>query len=143
VHVAFGDVAEAQLSVSPADSNAWHWTTAGNTLIATNQRPFYNICFGWCGNRNEEVTITLPEELDGKLSGRFTLGSGRVSAEGDFANLDLDVAAGMLAYTGEVEEVTTELSGGTADLELTNTRGHLDVGDAGVRELQVGGSPAQ
>src|SRR5699024_10265666 len=65
VHVAFGDVAEAQLSVSPADSNAWHWTTAGNTLIATNQRPFYNICFGWCGNRNEEVTITLPEELDG------------------------------------------------------------------------------
>src|SRR5690625_2762112 len=25
VHVAFGDVPEAQLSVSPADSNAWHW----------------------------------------------------------------------------------------------------------------------
>lgn len=122
VHVAFGDVSEAQLSVSPADSNAWHWTTAGNALIATNERPFYNICFGWCGNENEEVTITLPEELDGKLSGDFTLGSGRVTAEGDFTNLDLDVSAGTLTYTGEVEEVTTDLSGGSTNLELTNTR---------------------
>ena len=122
VHVAFGDVAEAELSVSPADSSTWQWKTSGNTLIATNERPFYNICFGWCGNRNEEVTITLPEDLDGKLSGDFELGSGRLTAEGDFTNLDLEVAAGMLTYTGEVEKVTADLSAGSAHLALTNTR---------------------
>lgn len=121
VRVAFGDVTEAELSVSPADSSTWHWETSGNVLVATNNRPL-NICFGWCGNRNEEVTITLPRDLDGKLAGNFELGSGRITAEGDFTNLDLEVAAGMLTYTGEVEEVTADLSAGSAHLALTDTR---------------------
>src|SRR5699024_2257491 len=91
VRVAFGDVTEAELSVSPADSSTWHWETSVNILVASNNRPL-NICFGWCGNQNEEVTITLPEDLEGKLSGDFELGSGRITAEGDFTNLDLEVA---------------------------------------------------
>src|SRR5699024_6814308 len=79
-------------------------------------------CFMWCGDQDEQVTITLPKRLEGNLPGTFDLSSGRLTADGDFDTLTVNVAAGTFTYTGATPMLEVALSAGAANLTVTDTK---------------------
>lgn len=119
VHVVFGDVTEATLNVESAGSSRWKLQHSGDTLRASNERIF---CFGWCGNREERVTLTLPVHLEGKVAADLELAAGRLTATGDYTGIGIDVSAGILSYTGSAPEVQVDLSAGQATLDVADVR---------------------
>lgn len=144
VTITFGDVPDATLEASGQAPDSWRWEWSGQTLTATNDGAFSGICFFWCTAPAEEVTITLPEELDGALWAEFDLSSGRLSAEGDFTGVDIDVAAGTLDYAGAAPAVSLKLGAGTADLSLTGTRSaDFDIAAGNLTAVLRGSAPDQ
>lgn len=122
ITVSFGDVSEVELRSSAPSHNSWRLTTSGNTLKASNSSHMSGFCFGWCGNGEEQVTLTLPRELAGEVSAQVELLSGRMDVGGDYSNLEIDVAAGDFAFTGAAPSLDVEVGAGTVDVNVTGAR---------------------
>ncbi|MBC9943462.1 DUF4097 family beta strand repeat protein [Leucobacter sp. cx-328] len=73
-------------------------------------------------NDNEQATLLLPVEYDGKLSAEINVGAGDLSLAGNFVMLDINVEAGRVDYTGTATAVELEVGVGDATLNVTEAR---------------------
>jgi ferric-dicitrate binding protein FerR (iron transport regulator) len=111
--IVFDDVDEASLRVIDTANVGWTFDVAGDTLrVASPSRPF-----GWFFGGNGRATLTLPSSLAG-TDATLVLGAGRLTADGEFGELDVELAAGNLTISGAARSVDVSVSAGSADLTL-------------------------
>jgi hypothetical protein len=118
--VRFGDVAQAELEVT-GSGREWRLERDGDTLRLHSP----NRWWGWGGDwswfggwdSEENVDLVLPRELEG-IDADFTLNAGSLDVEGEFGELDAEVAAGSLWIDGVAQSVDADLSAGHAEITL-------------------------
>lgn len=119
----FDDVPEARLEVVGDTRYRWEMETRGDELVVTNRQRFWDFCIGWCNAGPEQVTLTLPEELnDGELDAVLGIAAGSLRADADFRDLALDMSAGSAEIEGSARSLLLDLSAGKADLRLDSVR---------------------
>jgi hypothetical protein len=139
--VVFTDTDEATLEVSGGSWSNTGWTLErdGDQLMVRSPHRF----FGWWIGGDERAVLELPAALAGsEFAGDFSVSAGSFRAEGDFGRLALDLAAGDLTVTGSAQELRTDVSAGSAVVELEGVRGadlSVSAGDADV--LLTGTAP--
>ncbi|WP_149084006.1 MULTISPECIES: DUF4097 family beta strand repeat-containing protein [Microbacterium] len=119
VRIEFGDVDEAELSVTNGRDTAWTFEREGDELVVRSPRPVFGWWFGnWFGEE-ERVVLTLPEELGGSgLDANLTLDAGSLDVSGDFGTLEVQVNAGSLDVEGAAVTLDVQMNAGRADVLL-------------------------
>ncbi len=129
MRVEFGDVDEAQLSITNGRGTAWTFDRDGDELIVRSPDGVFGWWFGnWFGDE-EIAVLTLPESLRGDaLDADLNLDAGSLDVVGDFGVLDVRVNAGALDVEGSARELDAEMNAGRADILLDGvTRADLGV----------------
>lgn len=129
MRIEFGDVDEAELSVTNGRGPGWTLDRDGDELIVRSPEFRFGWWFGsWFGDE-ESAVLTLPQNLqDAALDAELTLDAGSLDVLGDFGSLDVTVNAGALDIEGAASSLSIDMSAGRADAVLA------DVDDA---ELSV------
>ena len=113
----FDDVTEATLQIEGQRSQNWRLGVERGTLVVESARPFPGFCLGWCLERGEEVTLTLPAHLDGAgLDASIEVNAGSFTADGEFDELDLSLSAGAILFDGSARVLGASVSAGRAEL---------------------------
>lgn len=119
----FGDVSEATLQTNGLDADGWHLGRDGTELLVQAPDQWFNWCFIICNFEENQVTLTLPEELnDGSLNANLDLNAGRLIADGDFDRLEVELGAGQANVNGSARELDAQLNAGSANLNLANVQ---------------------
>ncbi len=133
----FADVSEASLEVRSTSGEQWSLEREGSTLTVRPPAGWNNFCFFGCSASDNEITLTLPEELNnGTVDAKFELGAGMFQADGNFKTLGLDVSAGELEVVGSADTVDAKLGAGRANLVLDDV-------DAATLDVSAGRMDAQ
>ena len=140
VRVEFGDVDEAELSVTNGRGTAWTFERDDDDLIVRSPRAQFGWWFGnWFGGE-EIVVLTLPADLQGRLDADLTLNAGSLDVVGDFSALDLSVNAGSLDVEGSARTLDLQMNAGSADVLLDDVA-EADLGvAAGDLSVELTGS---
>lgn len=119
MRVEFGDVDEAELSVTNGRSPGWTLDRRGDEIVVRSPEFRWGWWFGgWFGD-DESAVLTLPEELQGDaIDATLTLDAGSLDVVGDFGALDVTVNAGALDVEGAATSLTIDMSAGRADVAL-------------------------
>lgn len=142
MRVEFGDVDEAELTVTNGRGPGWTLERNGDELVVRSPEFRWGWWFGnWFGE-GEVAVLTLPESLqDGGLDGDLTLDAGSLDVVGDFGDLGLDVSAGALDVEGSAESLDVDMSAGRADILLDGV-GDAALGvSAGDLTVELTGTP--
>lgn len=140
----FAAVDEATLDVRSSSGKDWRMERKGEILEVSAPEDWLNFCFFGCTKDDNEVTLTLPQELnDGSMDAKLKLGAGQLNAEGSFDVLDLDVSAGALNMNGAAKDLDATLGAGRADLDLSGVeQADLDI-SAGRLNANLSGTAPQ
>lgn len=133
IRVEFGDVAEAQLTVTGGMSaDQWRLERRGTQLEVSSPNRHFWWWGGWfVGNDgNGDAVLTLPQSLSG-LDADLDSSAGALTADGDFGELSVSSGAGRVRVDGSADSITADISAGRADLQLA------DVGSAAL-DLSAG-----
>lgn len=115
VRVLFGDVDEAELSVS--GGGEWSIERDDDDLVVRSPDSWLDWSFGpWFGGA-QTVVLTLPQELEGAAAS-FALGAGSLEVSGTFGDLDAEVSAGDLVIDGAAASLDVEVGAGSAEILL-------------------------
>ena len=119
MRVEFGDVDEAELSVTNSRNPGWTLEREGDELVVRSPDFEWGWWFGgWFGD-DQSAVLTLPEDLrTDAVDADLTLDAGSLDVVGDFGALDLTVNAGALDVEGSAESLAVEMSAGRADVAL-------------------------
>lgn len=119
MRIEFGDVDEAQLSVTNGRGADWTFEVDDDTLRVHSPDFRFGWWFGsWFGD-DESAVLTLPDSLrDSALDADLTLDAGSLDVDGDFGVLDVTVNAGALDLQGSSESLGIDMSAGRADVLL-------------------------
>ncbi|MGH3692169.1 MAG: hypothetical protein ACRDT7_18685 [Microbacterium sp.] len=142
MRVEFGDVDEAELSITNSRGTAWTFERDGDELIVQSPKGVFGWWIGgWFGDE-EIAVLTLPESLRGaQLDADLNLDAGSLDVVGDFGVLDISVSAGALDVEGAAKELDVQMSAGRADIMLDDvSRADLGV-SAGDLTVELTGTP--
>ncbi|MGW9157683.1 hypothetical protein [Microbacterium sp. NPDC055665] len=145
MRVEFGDVEEAQLSITNGRGTAWTFDRDGDELIVRSPDGVFGWWFGnWFGDE-EIAVLTLPESLRGDaLDADLDLDAGSLDVVGDYGVLDVRVNAGALDVEGSAVELDAEMNAGRADILLDGvTRADLGVSAGDLTVELTGTAPTQ
>nr|WP_314845909.1 DUF4097 family beta strand repeat-containing protein [uncultured Microbacterium sp.] len=119
MRIEFGDVDEAELTVTNGRGPAWKLDRDGGDLVVRSPDFAFGWWFGgWFGNE-ESAVLTLPAGLsESELDADLTLDAGSLDVIGDFGALDITVSAGALDVEGAATSLAIEMSAGRADVSL-------------------------
>lgn len=119
MRIEFGDVDEAELSVTNGRGSGWTLDRDGDDLIVRSPEFRFGWWFGsWFGDE-ESAVLTLPQNLrEAALDAELTLDAGSLDVIGDFGSLDITVNAGALDIEGAASSVSIDMSAGRADALL-------------------------
>ncbi len=121
VHVAFGDVDEAELEVSGNGSERWTLLRDDDEIVVNSPDMDFGWWFGDWMEDEGTVVLTLPEELlDERIDADISLGAGSLDVEGEFGAVDVEMGAGALFITGSADSIEADLSAGRAEFELAD-----------------------
>jgi hypothetical protein len=142
MRIEFGDVDEAELSITNGRGPAWTFEREGDELIVRSPESRWGWWFGnWFGD-DEIAVLTLPESLDdGGLEGDLTLDAGSLDVEGDFSHLGIDVSAGEVNVEGSATSLDVEMSAGRADIVLDGVDDAVLGVSAGNLDVELTGTP--
>ncbi|MCM3778634.1 DUF4097 family beta strand repeat-containing protein [Microbacterium hydrocarbonoxydans] len=141
MRVEFGDVVEAELSVTNSRNPGWTLEREGDELVVRSPDFEWGWWFGgWFGD-DQSAVLTLPEDLStDAVDADLTLDAGSLDVVGDFGALDLTVNAGALDVEGAAESLAVEMSAGRADVALDGVdQADLSV-SAGDMNVVLGGT---
>ncbi|WEK61493.1 MAG: DUF4097 family beta strand repeat-containing protein [Candidatus Microbacterium colombiense] len=129
MRIEFGDVDEAELSVTNSRGSAWDFERDGDELIVRSPDGVFGWWFkSWFGDE-EVAVLTLPDSLRGPaLSADLSLDAGSLDVAGDFGDLAISVSAGALDVEGSARTLDVDMSAGRADVLLDG----VDEADLGV-----------
>ena len=117
VRVEFGDVDEAELTVTGGRGGAWTIERHDDELVVRSPDTVFGWWFGGWFDDDRSVVLVLPEQLQG-IDGAFTLDAGALEITGRYAELDVDMAAGDLTIDGDASSLDVDVSAGRADIVL-------------------------
>lgn len=119
MRVEFGDVDDAELSVTNSRNPGWTLERQGDEIVVRSPDFEWGWWFGgWFGD-DQSAVLTLPEALrEDALTADLTLDAGSLDVVGDFGTLDLTVNAGALDVEGSAETLAIDMSAGRADVAL-------------------------
>ncbi|WP_144875520.1 DUF4097 family beta strand repeat-containing protein [Microbacterium sp. 1.5R] len=141
MRVEFGDVDEAELSVTNARNPGWTLDRRGDELVVRSPEFRWGWWFGgWFGD-DQSAVLTLPEDLRTEtVAADLTLDAGSLDVLGDFGALDLTVNAGALDVEGSAASLDIDMSAGRADVALDDVdQADLSVA-AGDMNVELSGS---
>lgn len=140
--IEFGDVDEAELSITNGRGPAWTFEREGDELVVRSPESRWGWWFGtWFGDE-EIAVVTLPEELRGEqLDGDFTVNSGSLDVKGAFGDLGIDVNAGSIDVEGEATGIDVDMSAGRADVTLDGVQRAVLGVSAGSLDVELTGTP--
>ena len=140
--IRFGDVTEAQMAVNGQGASDWRMRRDGDVLrVDRPGAPFGWWIGGWFG-ADPQMTLTLPRELEGELTGDLSLDAGSLTSEGRFDTLSATVSAGSLTVDGGADSVTTRISAGSATLRLEDvTTANLSMSAGDMNAVITGSQP--
>lgn len=143
VSVATG-AADVEVSFSPTatraelrvESRSWtgvrDWTLKrdGDTLRVDDGGQWFSSIFtgGLFGgslfgmNAGENAVLVLPADLEGTLDADLDVSAGSLTFTGDVDDVKLDVSAGDLVFSGAAATLDATVSAGKADVQTTDTR---------------------
>lgn len=146
MRIEFGDVDEAELSITNGRGPAWTFERDGDELTVHSPESKWGWWFSnWFGDE-EIAVLTLPQSLnDSGLDGDLRLDAGSLDVEGDWGHLGVEVSAGALGLDGAADSLDVQMNAGRADILLdgVNTAvlgvsaGNLDVELTGVAPTQT------
>ena len=142
VRVEFGDVEEAELSITNGRGTAWTFERDGDELVVQSPRGTFGWWFGnWFGDE-ETVVLKLPQSLSGSdLEADLTLNAGSLDVAGDFGLLDVGINAGSLDIEGSARTLDMQMNAGSADVLLDGVD-EVDLGvAAGDLRVELTGTP--
>lgn len=142
MRVEFGDVDEAELSITNSRGTAWTFERDGDELIVQSPKGVFGWWIGgWFGDE-EIAVLTLPESLrSAQLDADLNLDAGSLDVVGDFGVLDISVSAGALDVEGAAKELDVQMSAGRADIMLDDVS-QADLGvSAGDLTVELTGTP--
>ena len=141
--VAYGDVEEAELDV-PDGERGWSLTRDGDTLHASNSRPWWASwrMFDW---GNERVVLTLPLALeDAELDADLDIAAGSITASGSFGELVVSISAGDAEVSGSATDLQVDLSAGRGEFDLADvTTGDLHISAGDLDVTLTGSAPSR
>lgn len=142
MRIEFGDVDEAELSITNGRGPSWTFERDGDELIVHSPESRWGWWFGnWFGDE-EIATLTLPENLDdGGLEGDLTLDAGSLDVEGGFSHLGIDVSAGEVNVEGSASSLDVDMSAGRADILLDGVEEAVLGVSAGNLDVELTGTP--
>lgn len=116
----FADVREAELEITGNNRQDWRMQRSGDELVVRSGGSWFGggFCLFGCNFGDDQVVLTLPNSLAGKLDADLTLGAGSLTAAGEFRDLDVDVSAGKAVATGSARSLSVGLGAGRADFRL-------------------------
>lgn len=119
MRIEFGDVDEAELSITNGRGPAWTFERDGDELVVKSPETRWGWWFGnWFGDE-EVAVLTLPESLSGSgFDADLSLDAGSLDVVGEFGALDVQVNAGALDVEGAAEMLDVDMSAGRADIVL-------------------------
>lgn len=139
VSVGYGDVTEATLQVrSLSGADSWKIRRDGDRLLVDSRRDWW-AGWGWLQS-GDTAELTLPRSLEGTDT-RAGVSGGTLTAEGRFGDLDLTLDAGSLRVNGSARSVRTEVSAGSADIDLSGVDGATFSVNAGSLRGTLRGTP--
>jgi len=140
--IEFGDVEEAELSITNGRGPAWTFEREGDELVVRSPESRWGWWFGnWFGDE-EIAVLTLPEELRGEqIDGDLTVNSGSLDVAGTFGDLAIDVNAGSIDVEGEATGVDVDMSAGRADVVLDGVDQAVLGVSAGSLDVELTGTP--
>ncbi|OAN34043.1 hypothetical protein A4X16_05860 [Microbacterium sp. H83] len=117
MRIEFGDVDEAELSVTNGRGPGWTFEREGDELVVRSPEFRWGWWFdGWFGD-DESAVLTLPENLrEASIDADLTLDAGSLDVVGDFGALDISVNAGALDLEGAASALDIDMSAGRADV---------------------------
>jgi hypothetical protein len=139
LRVVFADVDVATLAVVDGRTG-WRLDRDGDELRVESPRsgPFSF----WFGG-NGSATLTLPRSLEGS-DASLSLSAGSLSADGSFAELDVQVSSGDLTVTGDARSLSAGVSAGSADLRLDGVSdAEFDLSAGGMTAELTGRTPRE
>lgn len=117
----FGPVPEATLQIDGVGADRWELDRSGDELNVYAPDRWWTWCFFDCDARDNQVTLTLPQELnDGSLDADLDLNAGRLYASGDFNELTLELNAGEANVDGATRTLDAQLNAGRANLNMAD-----------------------
>ena len=143
--VVFDDVDEATLTVQTNRAkgiSSWNLTTQDDTLVVHNDSGWFSggPWFGFFGE--ETVTLTLPEELNGKLELDLQNSAGAAIVTGDFVTADIEISAGDVQVSGVIDDLAVTVSAGSARLAARDVETlDVEVSAGSVRGTIAGTAP--
>jgi hypothetical protein len=145
MRIEFGDVDEAELSVTNSRGPGWTLERDGDDLVVRSPEFRFGWWFGsWFGD-DESAVLTLPESLrDAALDADLTLDAGSLDVVGDFGALDISVNAGALDIEGAASTLRIDMSAGRADAVLDGVdEADLSVAAGDLNVELTGRAPSQ
>ena len=145
MRIEFGDVDEAELSVTNRRGPGWTLEREGDDLVVRSPEFRFGWWFGsWMGDE-ESAVLTLPQELeDAALDAELTLDAGSLDVIGDFGALDITVNAGALDIEGAASSLGIDMSAGRADAVLADVdEADLSVAAGDLNVELTGRAPTQ
>lgn len=126
--VRFGDVDEATLVASSTGGPVQRWTLErrDDALVVGTERRWFGFGFGFLqlGDRGigeEQVTLTLPAELEGAgLALAADVSAGSFAAAADWGRAAVDLSAGQAELGGTADELVVHVSAGEARLDVAS-----------------------
>ncbi|KJQ52557.1 DUF4097 family beta strand repeat-containing protein [Microbacterium sp. SA39] len=142
MQIEFGDVDEAELSITNGRGPSWTFERDGGELIVRSPESRWGWWFSnWFGD-DELAVLTLPESLDdGGLEGDLTLDAGSLDVEGTFSHLGIDVSAGEVNVEGSATSLDVDMSAGRADILLDGVEDAVLGVSAGNLDVELTGTP--
>lgn len=115
----FAAVDEATLATQGLSADRWELQRRGDTLRVDSPSPWFNWCFFNCNRGENQVTLTLPEQLnDGSLSAEVELNAGQLHADGAFDQLAVELNAGEARVNGTARTLDAQVNAGDANLSI-------------------------
>lgn len=145
MRIEFGDVDEAELSVTNGRGSGWTLDRDGDDLVVRSPEFRFGWWFGsWFGDE-ESAVLTLPQNLrEAALDAELTLDAGSLDVIGDFGSLDITVNAGALDIEGAASSVSIDMSAGRADASLADVdEADLSVSAGDLNVELTGTAPSQ
>lgn len=147
MRIEFGEVDEAELSITNGRGPSWTFERDRDELIVRSPDTDWGWWFGGWFDNDEIAVLTLPESMsDGSLDGELHLDAGSLDVGGDFAHLRVEVNAGALDVEGAAASLDVDMNAGRADIlidgvdeaDLGVAAGNLDVELTGTPPTQIG-----
>ncbi|HIY85945.1 MAG TPA: DUF2807 domain-containing protein [Candidatus Yaniella excrementavium] len=119
----FSNVSQATLRTDGVNAENWQLRREGDELLVTAPDQWFGWCLFNCNFDENRVTLTLPEELnDGSLNADMDLSAGRLTAHGNFDQLNVELGAGEAIVNGTADALDAQLSAGSARLQLADVQ---------------------